>query len=172
MGTRARIRRGHDFTSGVWCEGCAEVSSPHSRGFAFPATTKPPKNQGRMRRWQQLLQHPGRTARGAPRRMHTPSWSAQRVHSGAPCILCTGVNWRLCARHLYCTYAAYIICSKHHHGSGRRLHLVGPPQIPALAADLLHIGTGEKNDKKDYNVGRQARVLFRFAVMAADDICP
>ena len=49
---------------------------------------------------------------------------------------------------------------------------LGPPQIPALAADLLHIGTGEKNDKKDLDVGRQARVLFRFAVMAADDICP
>ena len=26
--TRARIGRGHDFTSGVLCEGCAEVSSP------------------------------------------------------------------------------------------------------------------------------------------------
>ena len=49
---------------------------------------------------------------------------------------------------------------------------LGPPQIPALAADLLHIGTGEKNDKKVLDVGRQARVLFRFAVMAADDICP
>ena len=47
---------------------------------------------------------------------HLPTFS-QRRH------LCTGVNWRLCVRHLYCTYAAYIICCKHHHGSGRRLHL-------------------------------------------------